>query len=538
MKSKIQSVLPITFALCVASASAAVLPPPPGTHDSGPVPGIIIDSSPDFATTYVGSPSIARLADGTLVASHDWFGKSPLNHLTVILTSTDNGKSWRKQAEFPFFWGNLFVHNNTLYLLGMARPYPAKSTANEAPFSHLAIRKSTDAGKTWTTPDSPKTGLLRTDAIYHTAPCPVVIHKGRVWRAIETIMSPEETLKHTSITGFGRNFQARVVSASVDADLLDAASWTLSDPFLFDYANWPVGTGFLEGNVVVAPDGRLVNILRCQSTGLEKAILLDVSDDGKCLSSRGPASQITFPGGAVKFTIRFDPVSKRYWTLSTQQKSPLANRNYLVLMASDDLVHWEQRAALLRHHDWKYHAFQYVDWIFDGDDILYVSRTAWDNAHNAHDANHMTLHRAQNFRSLTTDAPWLGKNTIRQIETPNLIINGTFAATGILKNGAKAFTNRPYTWLNVPEALDGWHYILTPGGVQDTLCVVPKTDTTLHIIAPTSAKPAGWKPTGQILNYSDPNKAKAAILSREVPKDQRLEIPQPGFIGGILIWKE
>ena len=31
--------------------------------------------------TYLGSPSIVRLADGTLLATHDYFGKGcPLNH--------------------------------------------------------------------------------------------------------------------------------------------------------------------------------------------------------------------------------------------------------------------------------------------------------------------------------------------------------------------------------------------------------------------------------------------------------------------------
>ena len=49
------------------------------------------------------------------------------------------------------------------------------------------------------------------------------------------------------------------------------------------------------------------------------------------------------------------------------------------------------------------HGFQYVDWLFDGDDLVVVSRTAFDDAeggaHNYHDANYLTFHRVKDFRS-------------------------------------------------------------------------------------------------------------------------------------------
>jgi hypothetical protein len=48
------------------------------------------------------------------------------------------------------------------------------------------------------------------------------------------------------------------------------------------------------------------------------------------------------------------------------------------------------------------HAFQYVDWQFDGEDLVVASRTAFDDdeggAHRAHDANFMTFHRVEKFR--------------------------------------------------------------------------------------------------------------------------------------------
>lgn len=58
--------------------------------------------------------------------------------------------------------------------------------------------------------------------------------------------------------------------------------------------------------------------------------------------------------------------------------------------------------CILQHPDPSYHAFQYVDWMFDADDIIFVSRTAFgindDRAENAHNANYLTIHRIHNFK--------------------------------------------------------------------------------------------------------------------------------------------
>jgi hypothetical protein len=46
-----------------------------------------------------------------------------------------------------------------------------------------------------------------------------------------------------------------------------------------------------------------------------------------------------------------------------------------------------------------------VDWLCDGDNIIAVCRTAYDDgqggAHNFHDANYLTFHRVENFRTRT-----------------------------------------------------------------------------------------------------------------------------------------
>ena len=66
------------------------------------------------------------------------------------------------------------------------------------------------------------------------------------------------------------------------------------------------------------------------------------------------------------------------------------------------------RELVLHHPDVEYHGFQYVDWLFDGDDLIVASRTAFDDglggAHNQHDANFLTFHRVVDFEAHGADA--------------------------------------------------------------------------------------------------------------------------------------
>ena len=72
----------------------------------------------------------------------------------------------------------------------------------------------------------------------------------------------------------------------------------------------------------------------------------------------------------------------------------------LSLLTSSDLEHWEVSERLIdfSHLDPGGTGFQYVDFDFDGDDIIYLSRTAWNNAKSFHDSNYTTFHRIKNFR--------------------------------------------------------------------------------------------------------------------------------------------
>ena len=371
-----------------AAAGDPAIPPKP--------PGVVVAHSPASTRVYLGSPSLAILPNGDYVASHDLFGPGSTSDTTRVYGSHDRGATWKQCAEIKgAFWSSLFVHRGALYLMGTSRQD-----------GDGVIRRSTDGGATWTTPKDAASGLLLADAKYHCAPVPVVVHEGRLWRAMEDIMGPG---------GWGHNFRAFMMSAPVDADLLQAKNWTCSHRLGRDPV-WLEGRfgGWLEGNAAAAPGGGMVNILRVDfRAGIEKAAILRVSQDGQGLTFDPTNGFVDLPGGCKKFTIRHDPASKRYWALANfvpdrhRQHNPERARNTLALICSDDLRQWTVRSIVLYHPGPERHAFQYVDWQFDGDDLIAVSRTAYDDAegeaHNGHDANFITFHRSARFRELTWD---------------------------------------------------------------------------------------------------------------------------------------
>ena len=356
------------------------------------VPGVIIDYSPARSGRYIGSPGIAVLPNGTYVASHDFFGPKSNKNRTRIFRSTDRGESWDMLTDIVGqWWSTLFVHKGDLYIMGVSE---AEGNA--------VIRRSSDGGATWTEPVDANSGLLLADGGYHCAPVPVLIHNGRIWRAMEDIRGGD---------GWGEHFRTFMMSAPVDADLLNASNWTVSNRIARD-STWLDGrfNGWLEGNAVATPEGEVVNILRVDYDPGGIAAMIHINKDGNRATFDPKQDFIDFPGGAKKFTIRYDSLSQRYWSLVNIVRPPSLSdtvraasiRNTQVLINSPDLRHWDVKSTILSHPDIQRHGFQYVDWLFDGDDIIAVSRTAYDDgvggAHNFHDANYMTFHRIQDFR--------------------------------------------------------------------------------------------------------------------------------------------
>jgi hypothetical protein len=365
------------------------------------VPGTVISHYPKSGKKYVGSPGIATLGDGVYLAKHDEFGPASTewsSAITQLYRSEDAGKSWKRTHTIDgLFWASIFTLGDAVYMLGTDKHH-----------GNAVIVRSSDGGRTWTKPTAGENGLLLTGE-YHTSSVPAVVHNGRIWRAMEDASGGDV---------WGQRYRAIMMSAPVDADLLQAANWTCSN-FVERNAEWLGGkfNAWLEGNAIVTPDNKIVNILRVDYNpegGI--AAMVRISDEGKESTFDAAHDFIQFPGGATKFTIRHDPRTDQYWTLSNftpefhRTTRAASTRNTLALASSPDLRHWRVRSIVLYHPDVEKHAFQYVDWLFEGDDLIVASRTAYDDglggADRGHDANFLTFHRVQRFRRLEmSDSP-------------------------------------------------------------------------------------------------------------------------------------
>ena len=158
--------------------------------------GLIADSTlgltevvwvgPESKKIYVGSPSIWKLHDGALVTSHDFFGASTVGDTVQVLideSGQGDGAKWAHAGNVSgMYWANIFTHParaSEVYLLGV-------SSGDSARIRHIVISKSTDRGKTWSTPSILFESSLNA-RVYHCAPTPTLLASdGRLHRAFET----------------------------------------------------------------------------------------------------------------------------------------------------------------------------------------------------------------------------------------------------------------------------------------------------------------------------------------------------------------
>jgi len=359
---------------------------------------------PENAGVYLGSPSILRVnTTGRILISHDFFGRSTLNYTVQVLASDDGGCSFRLLSNVSgMYWASIFEHRGTVYLLGTATDnHPLIA-------SGVVISKSTDDGATWSAPVTVLPGNASDPrSQYHGAPTSVVTHAGKLYRAFET----------SSQAGYG-HYTCMLSWVDEDGDLTDPQRWgrtlgELSIDGTMIPKEWdPQGKyGWQEGNAVVGPDGVMRNILRVDgqtNKTFNKAAVTLLSRDGRMVFEK----MIDFPSCSSKFSIRQHAASGLYYTLSTSVTAAAVGtdtvyaRNNLVLAFSKDLFHWKVCTTLLTDDTGyglgtvdsaKYTGFHYVDWIFDGLDILYAVRTGYRGANSFHNSNRVTFKKLEGF---------------------------------------------------------------------------------------------------------------------------------------------
>lgn len=335
-----------------------------------------------FSGNYIGSPSVIRLPDGALVASHDVFRGGSGQNFTVVFRSDDNGASWYHTCDlFPCFWGKLFIHRGQLYMLAIGGEY-----------GDVLIGKSEDGGRSFLAP----TPIIRGSHCAsvggpHRAPMPILEDGGRLWTSLEFGTWNSSVL-----------FNPGMISIDADADLLVAENWAIAPP-LMGREGWmkELPAACIEGSMLVTPDGRLAEIIRTNYQTVGKTMIFE-ADRNDPQSPFKPYKIIDSDFHTTKFSVRRDPASGRYYSVANRFTSAkLSNmRNLQCLMVSDDLENW--RCARVLHdmsgRDPRFVGLQYADWEFDGDDIICLTRTAINGAHSYHDANCVTYSVIKDFR--------------------------------------------------------------------------------------------------------------------------------------------
>lgn len=341
---------------------------------TGEIPGTVVnylhpeDTQYAFSGSYLCSPSILKLQSGALLASMDLFrGHAPQN-LMLLFRSEDGGRSWRYLTDiFPCFWGKLFEHQGKLFMLGVSNEY-----------GDLLIGCSQDEGKSWGTPTPILRGSASTDENgNHRAPMVILRSHGRLWTGSEYG------------SWHNREISPALFSIDENADPMVAENWSYTG-FLHVDETWPGAVAgnraAIEGNAVETPDGRVVDFLRYAEN---RALVLsaDVNNPDAPLQFERFAE---FPLAHTKFEIR-----RREDGLYVAVGNPPPARTVLSVYTSRDLQRWEKHCDVVDRSgcDVKEVGFQYPAFCFDGEDILILSRTAYNRAHNFHDSNFMTLHR-------------------------------------------------------------------------------------------------------------------------------------------------
>ena len=344
-----------------------------------------------FSGNCLCSPSMVRHPDGYLLSSMDVYGSSTPQNLTLIFRSDDEGATWHYVCELmPCFWGKLYIHKGDVYMVGCSTEY-----------GDLLIGKSTDGGNTFGAP----TVLLRGSggkecrAGVHKNPQNSMVHNGRLYLSVEW----------GNWNGNDYFFAPMVMSCALDDDMLVAENWSFTEPqqLAAETLAWvPKKFSLIEGTLVMAPDGTMLNVMRFGMARCKAmALRVDLDDpEAPLVYDR----LLDFPGNKSKFMIRYDEASRRYYSICCyiyDWENNNGARNLLTLVASDDLVHWEVVSTLYDYRDRD--AFelglQYVCFMFDGDDIIYLCRTAMNGANNFHDANYQTFHRIKDFRNLNKE---------------------------------------------------------------------------------------------------------------------------------------
>lgn len=369
----------------------------------------------DNPRTYVEGCGLIVLADGSILAVVPVVprGGVPKKGPTVInfVRSTDGGKSWDIISKLPYYSAVPFQHDGKLYVFLFSM---GKKFRNDDVF----LASSSDGGETWSEP------VMIFKGHFWTCHTSMVVRDGFLYWAIDDLQQPDHSKARSP----------RAIAGDLSADLLDPASWRMSNFVPFpgipdllkrsdydhqQYSSWDMPDHWLEANVVQVGDKlRLLATVKSQSqTTTNLCGVCELQDDGQNLEMSF-VQYHPLAGGHLKFAIVWDETSQLFWATANfavdgqESKDWFAqarqehrfsgsganDRRFLMLLYSVDALNWFQAGCVAQANELR-QSFMYGKPAIDGDDIIVISRSAVE-APDQHDADHATFHRVKNFRSL------------------------------------------------------------------------------------------------------------------------------------------
>ena len=341
---------------------------------------------------YCTCPSVVTVGDSIFVSMDTSGGK------LFVFESTDGGATFTFRSMLnKFHFATIFELDGNLYLMG--------SYIDDAGTDLIGIARSTDGARTWSG-ISRFAGADSYDA--HSSSNSILIANGRIYKAYNGRGGDE----------FTEGCTAYMVSAPITAELLRKSSWTISNSVEITTSmitSHPYGTTnatrayIEEGNAVQGRNGEILGIYSLKAVpSYGYAAVLNCSADGTTLTfdQSSDSSIVKLPGGNAKFTVRYDEATDKYITLvtGTADNRSWFQRNVLALAVSDDLVNWEVKGDVLTdptvmntYVSIAKHGFQYADFVFDGEDLLFVVREAMGDSECFHNANYTTFYRLKNY---------------------------------------------------------------------------------------------------------------------------------------------
>lgn len=331
----------------------------------------VANISPDPKNIYYSNPDLIWDDKGVLLL-HDIFGGA---HGIVLMRRNSDG--WHQVAKIPDAMHShlIYLPDKELYLILGVRQKPKS----------ICLWHSRD-GKNWS--DAIE---LFGGAEYHAGSTPWAIYDGRVFVPFEVRMT-----RHWG------SYQYGAVHASLDNDLTDPASWT----YAIQRVPWSAlpgcsACGGLEGNLIVAPDGNLYNILRIPGhSRLGKARW-----NGLTFEWEGLVQGVHNQSKHELFT---DPVTDKVYLLANgwPERADKAGphrhgyRNALCLWEATepDLSHFRLLRVVNADRN-PLHAFSYVAGMLDPEGRLWIAeRNGDDNTKSYHDTNRIVIRMIDDFR--------------------------------------------------------------------------------------------------------------------------------------------